>query len=222
MNERLGRSPGPRLQGAGDTARPIAAGFKRKELLGMPWRVALALQADGWYLRSDIVWSKPNPMPESVTDRPTLSHEHVFLLSRSSRYFYDAAAIVEPAKTLDRGMTRGVNGPHATRGNRERESRRRPAEDATRNARTVWTVPTVPSAETHFATFPQALVVPCVLAGCPVGGVVLDPFIGTGTTALVARRLGRRCVGIELSPAYGEQTAKRTQQLSLLAETLPA
>ncbi len=150
-------------------------GVASKNLLGIPWRVAFALQADGWILRSDVIWHKPNPMPESVTDRPTKAHEYVFLFARSPRYFYDAKAIEEPAT------------------DRERE---------TRNRRTVWTVASQPFSGAHFATMPPDLVDPCVLAGSRPGDVVLDPFAGAGTTGLVALKHQRRFFGVELNPTY--------------------
>ncbi len=181
-------------------------GLKRKELIGIPWRVALALQADGWYLRSDIIWHKPNPMPESVTDRPTKAHEYVFLLSKSERYYYDADAIREPdsgqdhpRNVLDRlEPTGGLMSPH--RGIRRAEGR----VGMGRNRRSVWTVPTTPFPGAHFACFPPALIEPCILAGSPAGGVVLDPFMGSGTTAQVATRLGRNFIGCELNSKYVE------------------
>jgi site-specific DNA-methyltransferase (cytosine-N4-specific) len=160
-----------------------AHGLPEKSLLGVPWRVALALQADGWILRSDIIWQKPNGKTESVKDRPTRSHEYVFLLTKEARYFYDSDAIREPAQ------------------------------DGTRNARSVWTVPTRRGgAGVHFATFPPDLVRPMILAGCPASGTVLDPFSGAGTTALVAQQLGRSAISMELSPAF---TALASARLSL-------
>ncbi len=179
-----------------------------KNLIGIPWRVAFALQADGWYLRQDIIWSKPNPMPESVTDRCTKAHEYMFLLSKNARYFYDAEAIAEPlafgseARALrfhsvgsnpdraDAGGFAGING-------------------STRNKRSVWEVATQPFSEAHFATFPSALIEPCIKAGCPKDGTVLDPFAGAGTTGLVADRLGRNAIMIELNPDYAAMTARR-------------
>ena len=155
--------------------------FKQKDLVPIPWMVAIALQADGWYLRSDIIWAKPNPMPESVTDRPTKAHEYMFLLAKSRRYFYDADAVREPC--VD-GNPRG------------------------RNKRDVWTVATRPYKDAHFAVFPEALIEPCILAGCPVGGVVFDPFVGSGTTTLVAERLGRVGVGLDLSREYLEMARR--------------
>jgi DNA modification methylase len=277
--------------------------LKPKDLVGIPWRVAFALQADGWYLRSDIIWAKPNPMPESVTDRPTKAHEYLFLLTRSPRYFYDADAIREPHVTAGDSRNREgyepkQNGEPMVRGTIGATT----WPSAGRNRRSVWEIATEPYPDAHFATFPQALVEPCVLAGtsergcCPecgapwtremeyvekprhtganIGGartranrergitsgqdgrrpehgavgfatakrelgwspscdcsytgpanvgqvpvpcVVLDPFMGSGTTALVARKHGRRSIGIELSPEYAALAARRLSQLSLLA-----
>jgi site-specific DNA-methyltransferase (adenine-specific) len=174
------KNPGADLAGFQPNRMP-QPGLKPKDLAGIPWRVAFALQDDGWWLRRDIVWSKPNPMPESVRDRPTTAHEYLFLLTKSARYWYDGEAIKEPAVTVG---------------------------DA-RNRRSVWTVATQPFAGAHFATFPPALIAPCILAGCPAGGTVLDPFLGAGTTALVAGRLGRHCIGIELNPAYAQMARAR-------------
>lgn len=181
---------------------------KPKDLIGIPWMVAFALRADGWYLRSDIIWSKPNPMPESVKDRPTKAHEYVFLLSKGPSYHYDADAIREPhapdsLARVGRGRSDDHKWADGGPGNQTL------AKDITkachpdgRNRRSVWTVTTQPFAEAHFATMPPALAEPCILAGAPVDGVVLDPFGGAGTTALVARRNGRRFVHVELNPEY--------------------
>ena len=256
----------PRGRGRWGGGNVAAPGLKEKDLCGIPWRVAFALQVDGWYLRSDIIWAKPNPMPESVTDRPTKSHEYLFLFSKNERYYYDQEAIKEPVapsqigrerddqvggnkgnvvnhspggryKTPSGWDTSTGNGSH---GAFHREGRdvgktgyvkksgnktRKPAsargvpvntdgstngavagsipwEGSTRNKRSVWTVTTIPFKEAHFATFPPKLIEPCILAGCPGGGLVLDPFMGAGTTAFVAARLNRRFIGIELNPAY--------------------
>jgi DNA modification methylase len=196
-----------------------AGGLAPKQLLGMPWRVALALQADGWYLRSDIIWHKPNPMPESVTDRPTKSHEYLFLLAKSERYYFDAEAVREKAthagkvvslgpKSLSRGQAAGM-GVKAS-GNGLAES---VTVAAGRNVRTVWTVATQPYKGAHFATFPCKLVEPCIKAGCPEGGIVLDPFAGSGTTGAVAVGLGRSFVGVELNPAYLELARARIDEV---------
>jgi DNA modification methylase len=232
--------------------------FKPKDMVPTPWMLAMALQADGWYLRSDIIWSKSNPMPESVTDRPTKAHEYVFLLSKQPRYFFDQEAVREmyaPAsedryryafggsknedlrkqdaegpggnRTVPIGM-REFKGPSGPDGRKQtnvqgadgsiqhRDGERWP--NGGRNVRSVWEIATQPSPEKHFATYPEGLVRRCLLAGCPEGGTVLDPFIGSGTTALVARKHGRKCVGVELSPVYAELCARRLSQLSLLAE----
>jgi DNA modification methylase len=199
--------------------------LKPKDLVGIPWRVAFALQADGWWLRSDIIWHKPNPMPESVTDRPTRAHEYIFLLSKSQHYYYDAQAIREPSsmplpssdtknkrnerKQGRRDKQRGHGRRHA--GFNERWDQMSKAEQCAmgRNKRSVWTVATRPFPEAHFATFPLQLIEPCILAGAPVGGLVLDPFAGSGTTAVAAKRLGRQWLGIELNPEYAEMARRR-------------
>jgi len=201
----------------------VPSGLKPKDLVGIPWRVAFALQADGWYLRSDIIWHKPNPMPESVTDRPTKSHEYLFLLSKNERYYYDAAAIAEP---LDRPEEGSRKTPARFGGadkweEAQKQSRMHNGNEylgtinGTRNKRTVWTVATSPYAEAHFATFPPKLIEPCILAGCPSGGLVLDPFAGSGTTIQVAQQLGRQGVGVELNPAYITLADTRTAQTGL-------
>jgi DNA modification methylase len=179
------------------TNRP-EGGAKPKDLLGIPWTLALALRNDGWYLRSDVIWHKPNPMPENCRDRPTKAHEYLFLLSKQPKYYYDQKAAAEPAKNeakksgaFHTGILKGD--ARATTLGAARE---------TRNRRTVWTIASRPYRGAHFATYPPALVEPCILAGCPEGGLVLDPFIGSGTTAVVARSLGRRCIGIDLNPDY--------------------
>ncbi len=240
-------------------------GLKPKDLCGMPWRVAFALQADGWWLRSDIVWSKPNPMPESVTDRPTRSHEYVFLLSKSARYYYDQDAIREPAasgpsdirKMLESkeriggrykdaedplmkasgktniGRKRAVGGKPYRSGNKARKDRHDhggnpdhdghqafgvPWEDngLGRNRRSVWEIATQPYPGAHFAVFPEKLVEPCILAGCPEGGTVLDPFAGSGTVGLVAERLGRHSALIDASEDYCRMARERTAQMGLM------
>ena len=193
-----------------------SAGLKHKDLVGIPWRVAFALQEDGWYLRSDIIWSKPNPMPESVTDRPTKAHEYVFLLSKSARYFYDADAIREeaswtrennPAWQIQRAETNAKKGA----GNRNAADGGFTQWDSSqgRNCRTVWAIATAPFKEAHFATFPPELPRRCILAGSAVGDTVLDPFGGAGTTGLVADRLGRNVVLIELNPLYAAMAERR-------------
>lgn len=189
-------------------------GIKAKDLIGVPWLVAFALRADGWYLRQDIIWSKPNPMPESVRDRCTKAHEYLFLLSKSERYHYDADAIAEDSITGDVNRPRGSAGANNldSRGNAA-QGIGKPLRDAEaalqRNRRSVWNVATAPYADAHFATFPPALIEPCILAGCPKGGTVLDPFGGAGTTGLVADRLGRNAVLIELNPDYADMAERR-------------
>jgi DNA modification methylase len=188
-------------------------GLKPKDLCMMPARLAMALQADGWYLRSEIVWHKPNPMPESVTDRPTKAHEMVYLLAKQERYYYDNEAIREKSPRAGElvknngndGMSYGYDG------NRTREGFRRGViVPEYRNKRSVWTIPTQPYSEAHFATFPEEIPKLCILAGSRVGDTILDPFAGSGTVGQVALELGRRAVLIELNPAYVELARVRT------------
>lgn len=219
-------------------------GLKPKDLVGVPWMFAFEARRRGWYLRSDVVWSKPNPMPESVQDRPTRAHEYLFLLSKSRSYWYDSAAIREPysASTLrefekpyDGQATKeyaaaGVQNPSAIKrritdkqrghglrhaGFNDRWDSKPKSEQCMNgaNKRSVWTVPTMPYAGAHFATMPEKLVEPCILAGCPLGGLVLDPFVGSGTVVSVAQRLGRRGVGVDLS--YQDLAKARTAQRGL-------
>jgi DNA modification methylase len=210
--------------------KPIPApGLKAKDMVGIPWRVAFALQADGWYLRQDIIWHKPNPMPESVRDRCTKAHEYIFLLAKSERYYFDAKAIAEESVTKDgrkpyaRGQVDGRGNGHDRGGGTLRTNRDQGARWNTefRNKRSVWTVTTKPFKGAHFATFPPDLIEPCILAGCPEGGTVLDPFGGAGTTGLVANRLGRRALLLELNPAYVEIAAARISkdQAAIAANT---
>lgn len=202
----------------------VVEGLKPKDLVGMPWRLAFALQADGWWLRSDIIWHKPNPMPESTKDRPTKAHEYIFLLTKSARYHYDWKAIREPAAYAGPNSPESIASPYGqgftrraakisgklTRGDRDRDPATRTdvpeagyvSSELTRNKRTVWTMATVPFPEAHFATFPPELPEHCIKAGCPVAGVVLDPFGGAGTVGMVADRLARHAVLIELNPEY--------------------
>jgi DNA modification methylase len=218
----------------------VQSGLKPKDLVGIPWRVAFALQADGWWLRQDIIWHKPNPMPESVRDRCTKAHEYVFLLTKSERYYYDSEAVSEPVSassvarvsqaTWDEqaGSDRvpgKTNGPMKAvlkrSGNKSRKSATErdcprdgvcgsvPWEGTTRNKRSVWTVTTRPYKGAHFATMPPALVEPCIKAGCPEGGTVLDPFAGSGTTLAVAAELGRNGIGCELNSEYIELANQR-------------
>jgi len=175
----------------------VPEGLKPKDLVGIPWRVAFALQADGWYLRQDIIWAKPNPMPESVTDRCTKSHEYLFLLTKSPRYLFNNEILKEPAKyPYD---DRGSRGDSRT-GSRMNSMSGRTGE--TRNKRSVWTIPTKPFRGSHFAVMPEALVEPCVLSSSRPDDIVLDPFTGSGTVGVVSLRLGRRFIGCELNPEY--------------------
>lgn len=199
-------------------------GLKPKDLVGIPWRVAFALQADGWYLRQDIIWHKPNPMPESVTDRCTKAHEYIFLLSKSARYYFDHEAIKEPAVTATGRPNGKVKSPYGQgftagrSGNKVRTFDHTPRkgvgagvpwEGVTRNKRSVWTVTTKPFKGAHFATFPPDLIEPCVLAGAPLGGMVLDPFAGAGTVGLVCKKHDRDFIGIELNKDYRKMALDR-------------
>jgi len=178
-----------------------------KQLLGIPWRVALALQADGWVLRQDIIWHKTNPMPESVRDRCTKAHEYIFLLSKSDRYFFDSEAMRESAVKGAAGSSfhTGKTATHQM----GRSSTTERVEDGKRNRRSVWSVATRPYKGAHFATFPPALIEPCILAGSRAGDVVLDPFVGSGTAAAVALQHGRKYLGCELNPEYGSLQQER-------------
>ena len=184
--------------------------MKSKDLIGIPWRVAFALQADGWWLRSDIIWSKPNPMPESVTDRPTKSHEYLFLLSKSERYYFDQEPVRLPISPHNTGrVSVAPHGAHVMNEGHRKNEIRQYEEIKGANIRTVWTIPTKPFPGAHFAVMPTALVKPCILAGCPEGGTVMDPFNGSGTTGEVAIKHGRRYVGCELNPDYVDMALKR-------------
>lgn len=219
------------IKGKGKDASKVGrnrrGGFA-KNLTGIPWRVAFALQSDGWYLRQDIIWHKPNPMPESVRDRCTKAHEYIFLLSKSARYYFDYEAIKEPAKHGWRGSEfhTGKTGEHqlgqaqkvrpsVAKGGFKAKGEPLPgrlpfrAIREWRNKRSVWTVTTKPFKSAHFATFPPDLIAPCILAGCPPGGTVLDPFFGAGTTGLVAKKHGRNWIGIELNEAYAQMAQER-------------
>jgi len=184
----------------------ISAGhlpIKPKDLIGTPWRVAFALQADGWYLRQDIIWAKPNPMPESVTDRCTKSHEYIFLLSKSARYYYDAEAIREPVKdTSGKNMRAPKLGEHRKDGNYDTVTAKTYAEIKGANRRSVWTIITKPFKGAHFATFPPEIPEICIKAGSKPGDTILDPFSGAGTTGVVAEKFDRKYIGIELNPQY--------------------
>lgn len=226
--------------------------LKPKDMVGIPWRVAFALQADGWYLRSDIIWDKPNAMPESVKDRPAKAHEYIFLLSKKPKYYYDHEAIKE-RRTSDEDAN-GFRGGCYVEGNMDNDSlgkreikgnikdsfyrqstrplipgqrsvQHRPDREpinysGTRNKRTVWTVATKAFAEAHFATFPPELIKPCILAGSPEGGVVLDPFMGAATTAVTAIELRRNYLGIELSDKYWEMGVRRTERAKRRRDSL--
>ncbi len=219
--------------------KAVPEGLKHKDLMGIPWRVALALQADGWWLRQDIIWHKPNPMPESVTDRCTKAHEYIFLLSKSATYHFDQEAILEPCSpntharlsqnVMDQIGSIRAYGGGKTDGNMKAVGRKAPAGDVrvkdnesfnsalaipptNRNKRSVWTVGTRGFSGAHFATFPAELVEPCILAGCPKGEVVLDPFGGAGTTAIAAFAHDRNAVLIELNPEYAQMAAARIER----------
>jgi DNA modification methylase len=196
---------------------PAGEGIKHKDLIGIPWMLAFALRNDGWYLRQACIWNKPNPMPESVKDRCTKSHEYVLLLSKSRRYFFDNEAIKEP--TVSTNLKKFVdNGHDKQRGRMRRDSgfsgkyAERVAKEGVpteRNRRDVWTVATQPFVSAHFATFPPALIRPCILAGSRPGGIVLDPFLGAGTTGLVALEHSRRFIGVELNSEYVRMAQER-------------
>lgn len=219
----LGKKHNERHMEHTNSSGNIPNGLKAKDLIGIPWKVAFALQADGWYLRQDIIWHKPNPMPESVRDRCTKAHEYIFLLSKREKYYFDSEAIKEPysdsyAKDRRHGKKElkhsnwkdysaqgdGVQTPTQLHDNMFTKEL-----GTGRNKRSVWTVTTKPFKGAHFATFPPDLIEPCVLAGCPAGGFVLDPFNGAGTTGLVAIKHGRKYVGCELNPEYCDITVRR-------------
>jgi len=196
-----------------DRSWRIPTGFKPKDLLMIPARVALALQADGWWLRSHIIWHKPNPMPESVTDRPTSSHESIFLLTKSARYFYDAEAVKENSTEFERTPNRARVDTGIRKGKTDAriDAVNQCGVNELRNLRNVWTVATQPFSGAHFATFPPALIEPCIKAGSRPGDTVLDPFGGAGTTGLVADRLNRNAILIELNPTYAAMAGDRIQ-----------
>lgn len=202
----------------------LGPGLKPKDLCGIPWRLAFALQDDGWWLRQDIIWAKPNPMPESVTDRCTKAHEYIFLLSKSASYYYDADAIREEQTSPDKRAGRNSSclvdkSPSPRKGMRSSDPDRfgltrgttneSCTHEAGRNKRSVWSIATQPYPEAHFATFPEELITPCILAGSPLGGTVLDPFSGSGTTGVVALRYHREYIGIELNPEYVAMSERR-------------
>ena len=221
------------------TKRQNVEGLKPKDLVGIPWMLAFALRKKGWYLRQEIIWHKPNPMPESVTDRCTKAHESVFLFSKSRQYYYDHKAIMEPCKNPDDDLQRISQQQNSNKsspdllknglrprksGNKERQpasERQVPAgnggnqashvpwEGEMANKRDVWTIPTVPFKEAHFATYPADLIVPMIKAGCPEAGIVLDPFSGSGTTMVVSQKLNRNCIAIEINPEYKSLSERR-------------
>jgi DNA modification methylase len=198
-------------------------GLKEKDLIGIPWMLAFALRADGWYLRQDIIWHKPNPMPESVQDRCTKAHEYIFLLTKSQKYYFDYEAIKEQAKRPNESQTFGgskaknsiikSDDPRYRNGSEQWGRTIETPED--RNKRSVWSVPVKPYTGAHFAVFPSELIEPCILAGAPVGGIVLDPFMGSGTTAQVAQNLGRQYIGCELNTDYKPLQDNRLAQQAL-------
>ena len=192
-------------------------GYKPKDLIGIPWMLAFALRASGWYLRQDIIWAKPNPMPESVKDRCTKSHEYIFLLSKSPKYYFNSEAIQEPSTT--QGAAEGYKTRYGGKKYTETPDKffRTKSGNAYvhrdfRNKRDIWTVPTQPIPDAHFATYPERLIIDCIRAGCPENGIVLDPFMGSGTTAVVARKNNRRYIGFELNPDYIDIANRRLRK----------
>jgi site-specific DNA-methyltransferase (adenine-specific) len=194
------------------------ANLKPKDLIGIPWRLAFALQADGWYLRQDIIWHKPNPMPESVKDRCTKAHEYIFLLTKSARYYYDNEAVKEESVDPEGTENRYKSNFNSFDGGLETGmiSRNNPTAkldyNGKRNKRSVWTVTTKPYSGAHYAVFPPDLIEPCILAGCPEGGIVFDPFIGSGTTCMVARKHNRNAIGLDLKYDYLNTNARKRLQ----------
>ena len=182
-------------------------GLKEKDLIGIPWMLAFALRADGWYLRQDIIWHKPNPMPESVRDRCTKSHEYLFLLSKNKKYYYDNESIKEPAK--DWGTRDRTNGKYHNKGTGLQPHSGLTKSYPTKNKRSVWSITNKPYRDAHFAVFPSDLIIPCIKAGSQKNDIILDPFIGSGTTAVVAKDLGRYYLGCELHENYGNLIQKR-------------
>lgn len=204
-----------------DFHKKLWGGAKPKDLIGIPWMLAFALRSQGWYLRQDIIWHKPNPMPESVTDRCTKSHEYIFLLSKSQKYYFDYESIMEPCADQERNNFQSgsrANGINKDRNDNDLGERSKTWKPKTidnqkvRNKRDVWEVNTKPCKEAHFATYPFELIKPCILAGCPENGIVLDPFMGSGTTAIVARSLNRNYLGVELNPEYIKIAHKRLEK----------
>lgn len=210
---------------SGNVGRPVSkkglvtTQLKVKDLIGIPWMVAFALRSAGWYLRQDIIWHKPNPMPESVTDRCTKSHEYIFLLSKTQKYYYNHDEIKQPLAASSLTDRRFINGDFIESrpdrgffGAASKGAGFLKTDESGANKRSVWTVTTKPFSEAHFATFPEDLIVDCIKAGCPEGGIVLDPFMGAGTTALVARKLGRNFTGFELNQEYIKIADKRLKK----------
>ena len=236
-----GNQPPNTRNSYGHTAKRVPQGYKKKDLIGVPWQLAFALRADGWYLRQDIIWHKSNCMPESVRDRCTKSHEYIFLLSKSERYFFDAAAISEPiagastkrymqniekqsgsfkqpgrdGRPMKAALPRFGGEKYGTDQAKETRTKSGKIYVTTphRNKRDVWTVGTSGFRGAHFAVFPEKLIEPCILAGCPEGGTVLDPFVGSGTTGVVAKRMGRGFVGCEINPSYVDMAARRIAEV---------
>jgi DNA modification methylase len=252
-NFRSTMGPGQAVHGRALRGKPApeskargVQGLKEKDLIGIPWMLAFALRADGWYLRQDIIWHKPNPMPESVTDRCTKAHEYIFLLSKSERYYFDSEAIAQPLAETSKarlaqpnlanqrgsdrvpGKTNGTMKAVGPRfggnkyGDDDREESRTKSGNEWKgssgkaNKRSVWTVATQPYSGAHFATYPPELIEPCILAGSRPGDTVLDPFMGSGTTAQVAQDLGRNAIGCELNPQYLSLQRERTAQMGLM------
>lgn len=244
MNYKQGTNRG--MLGKSTVVKKLRGDYKPKDLIGVPWMLAFALRSHGWYLRQDIIWHKPNPMPESVRDRCTKSHEYIFLLSKSSHYYFDSEAIAEPvadatvkrmAQDIDSqkgSFCPGYKLPFKAKAPRYGGNKYTATPDkfyrtksgnayqprAKRNKRDVWTVSTKACKEAHFATFPAELIQPCILAGCPEGGIVLDPFIGSGTTGMVATTNNRQYIGIELNPEYKEIAERRILSCSTLFNNL--
>ena len=192
-------------------------GLKEKDLIGIPWMFAFAMRADGWYLRQDIIWHKPNPMPESVRDRCTKSHEYIFLFSKDRKYYYDNEAIKEPVKQ-DWGTRDRTNGKYHNPGTGLQPHSGLTKSYTKRNKRSVWSVNKKPYKGAHFATYPPELIEPCIKAGSEEGDIILDPFMGSGTTAMVAKQLGRYYMGCELHEDYGDLIKKRVGSTSSLRE----
>lgn len=207
----------------GDSYNVNSINYKTKDLIGIPWMLAFSLRSDGWYLRQDIIWHKPNPMPESVKDRCTKSHEYMFLLTKNPHYYFDYKAIQEDSVCKnDRQKGEGRIEYQGKRLDGDVEKTLAQQSFVTindkRNKRDVWTVSTKPCKEAHFATFPEDLIEPCILAGCPINGIVLDPFFGSGTTGRVANKFNRHYIGIELNPEYIEISNKRTNHVQMTME----